>query len=119
MYFKPEFSESSTSTNIEFLKPLYDFIDNLYHDDFETDITGFTASMAKYKILRIPCFDMELDMIGIFFSILFLYHYIHNLISKKYTQYNKRMFYIHLCVFRTGSSNNKNLFKYCFKSFES
>ena len=98
MYFKPEFSESSTSSNVEFLKPLYDFMDNLYHDDFESDITGFTASMAnRYKMLRIPCLDMELDMIGIFFSICILISLVLIIISKNKFSTIKECF-IYTCV---------------------
>jgi len=98
MYFKPEFSESSTSSNIKFLKPLYEFMDSLYYDDFESDITGFTASMAnRYKILRIPCLDVELDMIGIFFSICILISLVLIIISKNKFSTIKECF-IYTCV---------------------
>lgn len=84
LYFKPEFSESSTSSSdIKYLNPLYNFIDNLYYDELETDITGFAGSMlSRYKILRIPCLNMEFDILGIFFSICILLSFCIIVLSK-------------------------------------
>ena len=83
MYFKPEFSESLTSTNINGFSSFYNFLDNLYYDELETDITGFTGGMAsKYKILRIPGFDIELDIIGILFYICLIFIIISIILSK-------------------------------------
>ena len=83
MYFKPEFSESLTSTNINGFSSFYNFLDNLYYDELETDVTGFTGSMAsKYKILRIPCFDIELDILGILLYLCLIFIIISIILSK-------------------------------------
>lgn len=83
MYFKPEFSESLTSTNIDGFSSFYNFLDNLYYNELETDITGFTGSMgSKYKILRIPCFDVELDTLGIILYLCLIFMIISIILSK-------------------------------------
>ena len=83
MYFKPEFSESLTSTNIDGFSSFYKFLDNLYYNELETDVTGFTGSMgSKYKILRIPCFDVELDTLGIILYLCLIFMIISIILSK-------------------------------------
>ena len=85
MYFKPEFSESSTSSeNKKILTPLYSFLDNLYYDELETDITGFSGSMAgRYKLIRIPYLEYELDFLEILFTIIIFFSLLAIVLSKK------------------------------------
>ena len=85
MYFKPEFSESSTSSeNKKILTPLYSFLDNLYYDELETDITGFSGSMAGcYKLIRIPYLEYEFDFLEILFTIIIFFSLLAILLSKK------------------------------------
>ena len=77
MYFKPEFSESSTSSkNKNFLTPLY--------DELETDITGFSGSMAGcYKLIRIPYIEYEFDFLEILFTIIIFFSLLTIVLSKK------------------------------------
>ena len=85
MYFKPEFSESSTSSqNKQIMNPIYSFIDNLYYDELETDITGFSGSMAGcYKLVRIPYLEYELDFLEILFSIIIFFSILAIILSRK------------------------------------
>ena len=85
MYFKPEFSESSTSSeNKKILTPLYSFLDNLYYDELETDITGFSGSMAGcYKLIRIPYLEYEFDFLEILFTIIIFFSLLAIVLSKK------------------------------------
>ena len=85
MYFKPEFSESSTSSeNKNFMAPVYSFLDNLYYDELETDITGFSGSMAGcYKLIRIPYLEYELDFLEILFTIIIFFSLLAIVLSKK------------------------------------
>lgn len=84
IYFRPEFSESSTSSKTyKYMTPLYDFIDKLYYDELETEITGFTASMlSRYKLVRIPHLELELDLLEIIFIICIFFSIIAIMISK-------------------------------------
>lgn len=84
MYFKPEFSESLTSTNINGFSSIYNFLDNLYYDELETSITGFSGSMgSKYKILRIPYLELELDPLSLLLYVCLIFMIISILLSKK------------------------------------
>ena len=85
MYFKPEFSESSTSSeNKRFMTPLYSFLDNLYYDELETDITGFSGSMAAcYKLIRVPYLEYEFDFLEILFTIIMFFSLLAIILSKK------------------------------------
>ena len=85
MYFKPEFSESSTSSeNKNFMAPVYSFLDNLYYDELETGITGFSGSMAGcYKLIRIPYLEYEFDFLEILFTIIIFFSLLAIVLSKK------------------------------------
>ena len=85
MYFKPEFSQSSTSSeNRKILTPLYSFLDNLYYDELETGITGFSGSMAGcYKLIRIPYLEYEFDFLEILFTIIIFFSILAIILSKK------------------------------------
>tara|TARA_B100000963_G_scaffold284328_1_gene253116 strand:- start:1693 stop:2574 length:882 start_codon:yes stop_codon:yes gene_type:complete len=85
MYFKPEFSESSTSSkNKNYMTPIYSFLDNLYYDELETDVTGFSGSMAGcYKLIRIPFLGCEFDFLEILFTIIIFFSLLAIVLSKK------------------------------------
>ncbi len=84
MYFKPEFSESSTSSNNKYYGTVYNFLDNLFYNELETALTGFSGSMAsRYKIIRLPYIDYEFDFLDLIFTILIIFSIIFVMLSKK------------------------------------
>jgi GR25 family glycosyltransferase involved in LPS biosynthesis len=69
---------SSTSTNYSQYTQTFDkIIDHIFYDKYETGITGFRASQCiKYKSIRIPYIDIELDSTQIFIIIMILALYV-------------------------------------------
>lgn len=70
MCFVPDSCESSTSSNNKSFNILYQFLDNFYSRELESELTGFTGSMvSRYKIIRIPYVEIELDQLELFIFI--------------------------------------------------
>jgi len=73
---------SSTSTNCA--RRFDEYIDSFYADVLESELTGYTASMAvKYKLIRIPFIGYELDFIQLFILISILNILLFTLFGKK------------------------------------
>jgi GR25 family glycosyltransferase involved in LPS biosynthesis len=70
MCFIPDLCASSTSSNIKSFDIVYQLLDEFYSHELESDITGFTGSMvSRYKIVRIPYLEIELDQLELFIFI--------------------------------------------------
>ena len=82
MVLPDESNISSTSTtNSRYFDNL---LNSFYSDVLESELTGFTASMAvKYKLLRLPFFDYELDYVQLFIVIAVLNILIFTIMGRK------------------------------------
>lgn len=68
MYFKPDYTtiSSTSSSKNNIINFYYNFLDNLLMEKFETDVTGFSGSMAVlYNIFKIPYTNIELNTIDV------------------------------------------------------
>lgn len=76
MMIKPDDTNiSSTSTNYKhMIKNIDDILDNYFYDALETDVTNFKASqILKYKILRVPYIDFDIDSLMIVCILILFY----------------------------------------------